>query len=232
MLKKYGIIYKATNLINSKVYIGQTTMPLYKRKSSHIKNKKKTGFAGAIEKYGKEKFIFEEIYTAFDKSELDKAEEFFIKLYDSTNNKRGYNLVALATHSTKGYKHSKESVARMMAGRKNRIYKPHSEETKRKLSEIKKGKPTGRKITFSEETKKKISQTLKNKYSNDSAFKNRVCEHLKNPSDKTKEKMSKSKLGRKMSEETKLKIGAKLKGTCNRWKNKKTLENEGVTNGN
>ena len=44
--------------------------------------------------------------------------------------------------------------------------------------------------------------------------------------------MSKSKLGRKMSEETKIKSSAKLKGTCNRWKNKKTLENEGVTNGN
>lgn len=228
---KYGIIYKATNFINGKVYIGQTTSPLFKRKSAHIKNKNKKGFSKAIQKYGKENFIFEEIYTAFDKQELDKSEEYFILFYDSTNKDRGYNLVALATHSTKGYKHSSESIKNMMEGRKNRIYKPHSEETRIKISCSKKGKTPNRDYSLiTEETKSKISNTLKNNYTN-IEYRKKANAHLRNPSEETRAKISKTKLNKKMSEETKKKISNALKGKCNRWKNKKPLDNEEVTNG-
>lgn len=231
MLERYGIIYRATNLINNKVYIGQTTGPLFKRKSSHIKNKNKKGFAKAIQKYGKENFLFEEIYTAFNKQELDRSEEWFISFYDSTNKNKGYNLVALSTHSTKGYKHSSESIQNMMRNRKNRIYKPHSEEAKKKMSESKKGKTPNRDYSLiTEETKNKISNSLKLKY-NDIEYKNRVIAHLKNPNNVTREKMRVAKIGKKMTQEAKNKISNALKGTCNRWKNKKPLDNEEVANG-
>jgi len=228
---KNGLIYKATNLINGKMYIGQTTGPLFKRKSSHIKNKIKKGFSKAIQKYGKENFIFEEIYTAFDKQELDRSEEYFIQLYDTTNKDKGYNLIALSTHSTKGYKHSAESIKNMVEGRKNRVYKPHSEETKIKISQSKTGKSPNRDYSLiTEETKNKISNTLKENYKN-LEYKAKANAHLKNPSEKTREKMSIAKIGKKMSLETKIKISNALKGTCNRWKNKKPLDNEEVTNG-
>jgi group I intron endonuclease len=228
MSNKYGIIYKATNLVNGKVYIGQTTMPLYKRKSSHIRNKLKTGFAGAIEKYGKDNFIFEEIYTAFDRNELDKSEEFFIEHFRSTEKDFGYNLVKSATNSTKGYKHTPENIRKMTEGRmRTRVYKPHTEEAKLRISQSKKGTvPHNKGVPVTEEMKSRISDTLKEKYK-DSNFKTKQCSHLKNPSEATKKKMSESKKGSKASEETKAKISVALKGTCNRWKNrnnKPTLE--------
>lgn len=231
MSQRYGIIYKATNLINSKVYIGQTTGPLFKRKSAHIKNKNKKGFSQAIEKYGKEQFIFEEIYVAFDKQELDRSEEYFINFYDSTNKDKGYNLVALATHSTKGYKHSPESIKNMLKGRKNRVYKPHTTETRLKISQAKKGKSPNRDYSLiTQDTKDKISNTLKTNYKNEE-YRKKANAHLRTPTEETRKKMSIAKLNRKMPEETRIKISIALKGKCNRWKNKKPLDNEEVTNG-
>lgn len=226
-VKKYGIVYKATNIINNKVYIGQTSRKFSKRINEHIKNKNKRGFSKAIQKHGSENFIFEEIYTSFDRNELDRVEEFFIEKYQSTNCEKGYNLVKYASKSTKGYKHTKESIARMVEGRKNVVYKPHTEETKLKISKSKKGKRPNRDYVVSDETKNKISKTLKEKFK-DKEFKEKSCKHLKNPSKKTREKMSKAKKGRKMSLETRMKISNALKGTCNRWKNIKN--NNEVTN--
>lgn len=50
----YGIIYKATNLIDGKIYIGQTTRTLEKRRKEHEKPSKHNYlFQRAIRKYGK-----------------------------------------------------------------------------------------------------------------------------------------------------------------------------------
>ena len=55
-----GIIYKATNKINGKIYIGQSTRTLNYRKSTHkasIKNKNvTTPFCFALRKYGFDNF--------------------------------------------------------------------------------------------------------------------------------------------------------------------------------
>ena len=54
------VIYKATNNISNKVYIGQTQLSLEKRKARHAwdaKNKNnKFYFYNAINKYGEENF--------------------------------------------------------------------------------------------------------------------------------------------------------------------------------
>lgn len=106
--KYYGIIYKITNLVNNKVYIGQTTKPRgfkdrYPNKGTgiervyryHKKNKNRgDGYNiklfRAIEKYGFENFVVDEVFdTAQTQEELDQKEIDYIKQYDSFHN--GYN---------------------------------------------------------------------------------------------------------------------------------------------
>ena len=57
------IVYKITNKINGKVYIGQTIRPIEQRYKRHINdamnNVLNTHFARAIRKYGQEIFICE-----------------------------------------------------------------------------------------------------------------------------------------------------------------------------
>jgi len=91
----YGIIYKITNLINNKIYIGQTIMSLIIRKNQHKKNAKHNLKKGhlyeSINKYGWENFYFEEIDSANKQNELDNKEIYWIKYYNSTDRLHGYN---------------------------------------------------------------------------------------------------------------------------------------------
>lgn len=104
----YGIIYKITNKLNGKSYIGQTTKPRgfldrYPNKGNgiervyrfHKKNKNK-GYGynvhlfNSIEKYGFDAFDVDEVYdTAFSREELNEKEMFYIQKFDCFNN--GYN---------------------------------------------------------------------------------------------------------------------------------------------
>ena len=88
------IIYKATNKINGKCYIGQTRHSLEHRKAIHLRCAKKgvkTHFYQAIRKYGEENFEWEIICSANDKKHLNELENFYIQKYDSI--KHGYNMV-------------------------------------------------------------------------------------------------------------------------------------------
>jgi group I intron endonuclease len=88
------IIYKITNKVNGKSYIGQTIQPLKRRWQQHCwpSNKgKKTVLYRAIKKYGKENFIIEEIYTSFSIEELNRAEDILIKTHN-TMLPIGYNI--------------------------------------------------------------------------------------------------------------------------------------------
>lgn len=93
-----GFIYKVTNLINGKIYIGQTVQSVKDRwyrhcgKSGLSKGEMQTHFKRAILKYGKENFKVETIEEV-DRNLLDEREIYWISYYNS--NKIGYN-------STKG----------------------------------------------------------------------------------------------------------------------------------
>ena len=88
-------IYKITNIINGKVYIGQTIRPIQKRFNRHINDAINkiidTHFARAIRKYGKDNFTIELIDTANTQEELTKKEQQWIKFYNSTDVDYGYN---------------------------------------------------------------------------------------------------------------------------------------------
>jgi hypothetical protein len=92
------IIYKITNIINNKVYIGQTIKTLHKRKSQHLQRAKdfkyKTPLCNAIRKYGIDSFIWQTIdNSANNREELNDKETYYIALYKSANRIYGYNII-------------------------------------------------------------------------------------------------------------------------------------------
>lgn len=86
------LIYKITNDINDKIYIGQTTRSLEIRKQQHLNSvyKLNTHLYCAMRKYGVEHFKFEIICTANSIDELNELEEYYIRKYNSVN--CGYNM--------------------------------------------------------------------------------------------------------------------------------------------
>ena len=85
-------IYKITNKINNKVYIGQTSRPLKKRLWDHITKANrglKRKFHLAISELGKENFEIEEIAETDSKEVANEIELNMMKMFDSIEN--GYN---------------------------------------------------------------------------------------------------------------------------------------------
>lgn len=85
-------IYKITNLINNKIYIGQS-IDIEKRWEEHkyYSSDEHTAIQSAFKKYGISNFSFEVIEKC-SKNKLDEREIYWIAYYDSYNN--GYNLTA------------------------------------------------------------------------------------------------------------------------------------------
>ena len=80
-------IYKVTNKINGKVYIGQS-VDIGKRWRQHMTAKDDIYFHKAIQKYGVENFEWEVIEQC-KRKDLDEREIHWIEYYDSFN--KGYN---------------------------------------------------------------------------------------------------------------------------------------------
>lgn len=186
----YGYIYLTINKVNHKTYVGQ--------KMLKNKNWNKDNYLGsgkhlkcAIKKYGKENFEKFLIQFCNTKEELDKQEIFWIAEY----RKRGLAQYNIANGGEGGGS---------FKGRH------HSGETKRKISEVQKGKPKyglrGKKL--SEEHKQKLSESHKGNQNHKGKY----------HSEETKRRISKAKKGVKLpplSEEAKRKISESKKGDKN-----------------
>lgn len=122
MTVKY--IYKTTNLINGKIYVGQ-------RRGDVINDKYiGSGIAMkcAIKKYGRDKFKKEILVAGINNQKLlDELERHYIQLYASYVKSVGYNL-AKGGGGMYGIKHSDE--AKMKLSIANKGYK-HTDEAKR-----------------------------------------------------------------------------------------------------
>jgi len=98
-LNKKGIIYKATNKINGKSYIGQTinkNFDIYikrshKKPSEYSKDINRV-FHNAIRKYGWNNFEWEILEKCDSKNELNEMEFHYIKQYNTFFRMNGYNM--------------------------------------------------------------------------------------------------------------------------------------------
>ena len=93
-----GCIYKITNLINGKIYIGQTCMSEPQRWQQHIwcadnnPNNDSPHLCHAIKKYGRANFKREILEEIDDKDTLNDREIFYISLFHTTDPTIGYNI--------------------------------------------------------------------------------------------------------------------------------------------
>ncbi len=156
-------IYCFRNKINDKKYIGQSSH-LNRRITQHISFSKKENLPrgenpllfSAIKKYGLENFeilILEECPV----SKLNDREIYYIELYESHRDKKGYNITFGGDKNPRGFKHSYSAIERI---RKALFERGEvSEETRKKLSVSKLGEknPSWGK-SLSDETKRKMSE--------------------------------------------------------------------------
>ena len=153
MIKNRHCVYTHTSP-SGKVYVGQTVniKKRWGYNGEHYKTKKKDGtfiqrtFARAIIKYGWENFIHEIILENISKEEADYAEKYLIKWYKLHN--QSYNITdggegvccprpplseearkkiserLLLNHPMRGKHWSPETLARITAANRNRVYTP------------------------------------------------------------------------------------------------------------
>lgn len=201
------IIYKITNKVNGKVYIGQTKNSLQYRWNQHCSPSNCRLLHRAIQKYGKKNFTVEQIDVACDQDELNEKEQYWIAFYDSTNPEKGYNLTSGGDQCEMS-EETRSKISKSNTGKK------HSEETRRKMSLSKKGQPCywkGKKRSI--ETLQKMSKSTKGRRISDE-WKRKISLGCigKKRSNETKRKMSESKMGHVVSEECKRKISENRKG--------------------
>lgn len=83
-----GFIYKITNTVNGKIYIGQTHRTIAERWQEHCTTTHDTAINRAFKKYGLSKFSISEVEECSNEI-LDEREIYWINYYNSYNN--GYN---------------------------------------------------------------------------------------------------------------------------------------------
>lgn len=143
------LIYKITNDVNNKIYIGQTTHSLENRIKQHYNSYVSgvnTHLYNAMRKYGWDKFHFTQIDSASSQEELDRLEDMYIVQYDSIKN--GYNMIrgGRANPMDSAEVKRKHDAIMRSADVRNRIRATvlkqcengRSEEYRRKMSESKK----------------------------------------------------------------------------------------------
>jgi len=191
--KHIYIVYKTTNLVNGKFYIGKHKQKFHFPILFDGYFGSGVGINRAIKKYGKENFIRETLHVFYTpekayQKEKELVDENFINRTDT------YNVIGGGYGASKISSETKQKMSNSHKG----IIK--SEETRQRLSKAHKGK------VMSEEAKQKMR-----------IAKTGVNHPLfgKNHSSETKQKMSDSHNGKVMSEETKQKMSKAKSGENN-----------------
>ena len=152
-----GYIYKIVNKINGMTYVGQTVQLLEERWRQHLTNSSNCRYLKrAFKKYGVENFDFKMICVCFDE-DLDKFEIQYMEKLKSIV-PTGYNLREGGNSGRQNEETKSQISNTLKEGYKNHTYiaskpqlgKPHTEETKLKISLALRGrtniirpKPTG-----------------------------------------------------------------------------------------
>lgn len=146
-------IYKTTNLINKKIYIG-------KHQTENINDEYLgSGIAleKAIRKYGKQFFKKEILFVFDNENDMNQKEkELVTESFIASNKNYNKGIGGEGGSHFKGKTHSEETKKRLSEIAKKQIF---SDAAKQKISEA------NRKRVLSEETKKKISEKAKLRFS-------------------------------------------------------------------
>ncbi len=197
-------IYKITNLLNGKCYIGQSK-DIEARWQNHrwrykYQEREHLFLYQAMRKYGIENFSFE-VLEECDEKDLDALEIKYIAQYRSFPD--GYNM----TGGGNGHLGRPMTPEGKAALRKALVGRPCSEETRRRISEAQKGK------IIPEEQRALISEFNRKRWK-DPQYRAKMLAARKayRPSEETRRKMSASQKGKKMSAESRRKISEANRG--------------------
>lgn len=177
MRRAFGTVYKITNKINGKCYIGQTKGSLEDRWKGHCDAARRGAniyFARAIRKYGSTNFSVEAL-ARVPIVHLGLAEKIFIIDYGSYEN--GYNSTPGGEGWALGMHHSEKS--------KRKISEAHkgiklSDEHRSRIAEVTKGNKSALGHRLSEEARKRLSHAIKQAFKNKDGYLFRVVEASRN----------------------------------------------------
>lgn len=202
----YGYIYKTTNLINGKIYIGKKTsevfLPWYKGSGRVL--------GEAFAKYGWDNFSVEFLCPCFSLKELNAEERFLIKYFDCrVKHGKGYNISEGGDWgdisegmSQEDYERWCRNLREACSGERNGFYgKKHTEESKKLISE--------HHADFSGENHPMYGKHLSQ------ATRKKISEARKRLSPEARRNISNAQKGKTLSESTKLKISQSIKGEHN-----------------
>jgi group I intron endonuclease len=140
-----GYIYTITNKTDNKIYVGQTIGDLERRWKGHLNPRSNCRYlSSAIKKYGVDNFEFKLVCITFD-NQLDDMEIKYIEKYNSLV-PNGYNLKR-GGNSGRHHAETKQKITDTLKQRyknglihpRSQLGIPHSEITKKKISESLKG---------------------------------------------------------------------------------------------
>jgi group I intron endonuclease len=176
------VIYKTTNLVNGKFYIGKKEYdsPTYLGSGYILKR--------AIKKHGKENFKKEILEVCSSTEELEEREKYWIRVLNATDPDIGYNIAEGGTGGNTYLGKTEEEMT----------------EIKAKISKAGKGR------VFSEEHKKRLAESARKRKGNKpSKFKGMKYEDYMSPTDaeEAKRKIKEARTNQAITEEAKEKIG-------------------------
>lgn len=221
-------IYVIRNNINNKAYIGQS-VSIETRKNSHVSelrnNKHRNDYLQkAFNKYGEESFSHETIIEC-GVEELDSIEKLMISIFNTTNDRFGYNLDSGGNSNRIKSEYTRKKMSKALKGRKmtpeqiEKMSKARkgiklSKETRKRMSITRKGEGSywfGKKLD--EEHRKKLSEAHKGKVLSDEHRKAiSIGNAGKTLSAETRRKLSEINKGKTISEEQKRLISEANKG--------------------
>jgi len=141
------IIYKITNTVNGKIYVGKTTRTLERRWQEHRRASNDMPISRAIRKYGTENFKAAVIYHAMSEDDLNALEKRLISELQANNPSIGYNVTeggdGFSGHTGKPHTaESRQKISQACRGLKR------TETTKHKIAVSRTGKPLSNETCF------------------------------------------------------------------------------------
>jgi len=169
----YGVIYRFTNLVNGKIYIGQT-VDFYQRMKLHRSRAKSLSYEytnhlyNAIRKWGWENFKIEIVDLAYDWEKLNELEIKWMKDHNSLDRNHGYNMLDDGGIGSMSPEIRERARASVLEGYKSGrlkgpwLGKKRDPETIEKMRQARLGRPSWNKgKSISEEQKEKLRNTKK-----------------------------------------------------------------------